>query len=61
MNIRPVQPADNAPLAEMIRTVFHEYNAPRQGTVYSDPTTDHLYDLFCTPGSFVDVLLMLER
>lgn len=44
--IRRVKPEDNAILATLIREVFHEYNAPRQGTVYSDPTTDHLYDLF---------------
>jgi putative acetyltransferase len=26
--------------------VFEEHKAPTVGTVYSDPTTDHLYDLF---------------
>jgi putative acetyltransferase len=43
---REVRPGDNRPLARMIREVFEEHNAPRLGTVYSDPTTDDLYNLF---------------
>ncbi|MBX3256474.1 MAG: GNAT family N-acetyltransferase [Chitinophagaceae bacterium] len=46
MNIRQVKEADNPALAALIRSVFEEYGAPKQGTVYSDPTTDHLYQLF---------------
>jgi len=46
MNLREVMPADNLILASIIRGVFEEFDAPRQGTVYSDPTTDRLYDLF---------------
>jgi len=49
--IRQVSATDNAPLAKVIRDVFHEYEAPREGTVYTDPTTDHLYELFHTPKS----------
>lgn len=30
----------------MIRQVFDEHQAPQKGTVYSDPTTDNLFDLF---------------
>lgn len=37
----------------MIREVFHEHDAPQQGTVYSDPTTDNLYDLFQTEKSML--------
>jgi putative acetyltransferase len=44
--IRPIQKKDNAPLAKMIRQVFVEFDAPTQGTVYSDPTTDDLFALF---------------
>jgi putative acetyltransferase len=51
MTIRPVSPADNAALAQMIRAVFDEFDAPRQGTVYDDPTTGHLYEYFATPRS----------
>lgn len=46
MNIRPVQRTDNVFLADMIRRVFEEHNAPKEGTVYSDSTTDDLFQLF---------------
>ena len=46
MTIRQVQKEDNLALARMIRGVFEEFNAPIAGTVYSDPTTDELYELF---------------
>jgi len=46
MIIRKLEKKDNAALAKMIRDVFEEHDAPRQGTVYSDPTTDDLYELF---------------
>lgn len=48
---RQIQEKDNRSLAGMIRNVFREHNAPQQGTVYSDPTTNHLYELFLTPKS----------
>ena len=51
--IRPIQKQDNLPLAKMIRNVFEEHDAPKFGTVYSDPTTDDLYSLFQTPKSFL--------
>jgi putative acetyltransferase len=43
---RTIAPNDNQPIAAMIRGVFEEHDAPRQGTVFSDPTTDHLFELF---------------
>ncbi len=46
MKIRPVKEADNPYLAKMIRKVFEEHDAPKKGTVYSDPTTDSLYESF---------------
>jgi putative acetyltransferase len=46
MLIRPIKKEDNQRLAEIIRGVFEEYDAPRVGTVFSDPTTDFLYELF---------------
>jgi putative acetyltransferase len=51
LQIRPIEPNDNKPLAEVIRSVFREFKVDRPGTVYTDPTTDHLYELFQTPGS----------
>ncbi|MDX8338749.1 GNAT family N-acetyltransferase [Draconibacterium sp. IB214405] len=46
MNIRKVKKSDNIFLANIIRAAFEESDAPKQGTVYSDPTTDNLFELF---------------
>ena len=46
IGIREIKLSDNASLSKMIREVFEEHNAPRKGTVYSDPTTDNLFGLF---------------
>ncbi len=46
VTIRKIKPEDNVILATIIRTVFEELDAPRLGTVYSDPTTDNLFELF---------------
>jgi N-acetylglutamate synthase and related acetyltransferases len=48
---RPIEEKDNKEIADLIRTVFREFNIHRPGTVYFDPTTDDLYKLFSTPGS----------
>jgi putative acetyltransferase len=51
LNIRPIQPSDNEPLASLIRQVFREFKIDKPGTVYTDPTTDALYQLFQQPAS----------
>lgn len=52
VTIRNISPADNAALAAIIRNTFDEFDTvPKTGTVYSDPETDHLSDLFQAPGS----------
>jgi putative acetyltransferase len=51
MILRPIEEKDNEEIAGLIRTVFREFNIHRPGTVYFDPTTDHLYELFSKPGS----------
>jgi len=56
--IRPVEKEDNLRLAGIIREVFIEHSAPREGTVYSDPTTDNLYQLFRTPKSVLWVAVI---
>ncbi len=56
--IRKVKKSDNLFLATMIREVFEEHNAPHEGTVFSDPTTDHLYELFRKENS---VLWVAEK
>ena len=49
--LRQIQSTDNVPLAELIRSVFHEFNIDKPGTVYTDPTTDKLFELFQTENS----------
>ncbi|HEY6913270.1 MAG TPA: GNAT family N-acetyltransferase [Paludibacter sp.] len=44
--IRQIQETDNAPLAKLIRKVFREFKIDMPGTVYTDPTTDKLFELF---------------
>lgn len=51
--IRQIEKKDNRILAGIIRVTFEEHGAPRKGTVYSDPTTDNLYDLFRIPKSIL--------
>lgn len=43
---RTIQLSDNEKVAEIIRAAFIELDAPTKGTVYSDPTTDNLFELF---------------
>jgi putative acetyltransferase len=51
--IRKCRKEDNLSLALMIRDVFTEHKAPTAGTVFSDPTTDDLFQLFLTPNSIL--------
>ena len=60
MQIRPIEPGDNEALAKVIRTALAEFGANKPGTVYFDPTTDALYELFRTPGSFYYVATIDE-
>ncbi len=46
ISIRGIQPSDDAALANIIRNCLLEFGAAKPGTVFFDPTTDHLYDLF---------------
>ncbi len=58
IEIRAVQPNDNKTLATLIRKVFEEHDAPKQNTVYSDPTTDYLYELFNVPNAILWVAVL---
>jgi putative acetyltransferase len=49
--IRPIEAKDNAPIAAIIRATLKEFGANNPGTVYFDPTTDHLFELFQSPQS----------
>ncbi|HIP31762.1 MAG TPA: GNAT family N-acetyltransferase [Crocinitomicaceae bacterium] len=46
MNIRLIQKEDNLGLAKVIREVLTEYGVNKPGTVFTDPTTDALFELF---------------
>jgi len=48
---RQIEEKDNKEIADLIRTVFREFNIHRPGTVYFDPTTDNLFELFRASGS----------
>lgn len=53
MNVkfRKIEKDDNVALAAVIRSVLKEHGVDKPGTVYTDPTTDALFELFQLPGS----------
>jgi len=51
IQIRAIEPKDNTVIAELIRVIFREYKIDKPGTVYTDPTTDALYELFEKEGA----------
>jgi putative acetyltransferase len=48
---RKIEQRDNRPLAELIRHIFREFKIDKPGTVYTDPTTDTLFEVFEKPKS----------
>ncbi|MET4081621.1 putative acetyltransferase [Pedobacter sp. UYP30] len=44
--IRKIEKKDNEAIAKLIRAVFVEFKIDKPGTVYTDPTTDSLFELF---------------
>jgi putative acetyltransferase len=57
MIFRPIEESDDQPLAALIRNIFDEFDVPKQGTVYTDPTTDRLYEVFQRPRSAYRVVV----
>lgn len=51
ITIREIVPTDNQEIATIIRSCLAEFGANKPGTVYFDPTTDQLFELFREPGS----------
>lgn len=51
VTIRKIKKDDNPIIAELIRKIFREFKIDRPGTVYTDPSTDALYELFQTNGA----------
>jgi putative acetyltransferase len=57
IEIRTIKPTDNKAIASIIRDTLTEFKANRPGTVYYDPTTDSLSEVFQKPGSIYYVVL----
>lgn len=51
MLIREIQQKDNESIANVIRAIFHELDAPKVGTAYADPILDTLYEVYQAPPS----------
>lgn len=49
--IREIRPGDNPFLSRLIKDTLAEFGANHPGTVYYDPSTDALYELFQTSGA----------
>jgi putative acetyltransferase len=59
--IRTIQPFDNPALALIVRNTLAEFGANHPGTVYYDPTTDHLFELFQKERSIYYVALINDE
>jgi putative acetyltransferase len=59
--IRPIQATDNAEIARIIKSVLTEFGANKPGTVFTDPTTDQLFELFQTPNSSYFIALENDK
>lgn len=55
LQIRNIEAADDPIIAKIIRDTLAEFGANYPGTVYFDPTTDHLYDLFKAKRSVYNI------
>lgn len=51
ITIRSIRQTDNPFLARIVRDTLAEFGANHSGTVYYDPTTDTLYELFQREGA----------
>lgn len=58
IQIRPINASDNIALAKIIRDALTEFGANKPGTVYFDPTTDALYELFRAKGAYYFVAVL---
>lgn len=44
--IRKIEAKDNTAMAQIIRNIFDELNAPKEGTAYADPFLDRLSEVY---------------
>ena len=51
ITIRDLCKEDNPSLAKIVKDTLAEFGANHPNTVYYDPTTDTLFEVFQTPGS----------
>ncbi len=49
--IRPIRIEDNPYIAKIVKDTLAEFGANKPGTVYFDPTTDNLFELFSVERS----------
>jgi putative acetyltransferase len=54
--IREIKPEDNPAMAKIVKDTLAEFGANKPGTVYFDPTTDHLYEMFREPKAMYYVV-----
>jgi putative acetyltransferase len=54
--VRPVLPGDGPAMAEIIRQVLVEYNVPKKGSAFSDPSMEAFYSYYQVPRSVYWVL-----
>ena len=52
ISYRPIEKADNVAIATLIRAVLTEFGVNQPGTVFTDPTTDALFELFQTTDAY---------
>lgn len=56
--IREIEPQDNAQLEQVIRSCFHEFKIPLEGTAFSDPETSSMYESYQNEN---DIYYVLDR
>ena len=59
--IRTIEKKDEKDIADIIRNTLAEFGANKPGTVYFDPTTDVLYEVFQKPRSIYYVVLKGDK
>ncbi len=51
ISIRLIQPNDNTIIAEIVRSAVLEFNASKEGTIFSDPTLDKMFENYQSDNS----------
>jgi len=59
--IRKIEQGDNPTIAKIVKDTLAEFGANKPGTVFYDPTTDHLYELFQVPRAVYYIALLNDE